>query len=328
MAARSRHRRDRRDARAPRPSCSPCPDWPGHVAGQHVDVRLTAADGYQTQRSYSIASAPEDATLALTVERLEDGEVSPYLTDELAPGDELELRGPVGGYFVWRADDGGPLLLVAGGSGLVPLMAMLRHRAAQLEHRRRATAVSARSLDDVLYRDELEAGRRRWARRASHAHPRATRRLGRLRAAGRRGHAQPCRPATVPRPRIFICGPTAFVERAADLLVGFGHDPPRSTPSDSVPPEDEMSERRAMAATATRWPVCLEALRRRAHRRAAQRASRAGRSAPSAPTACTAARVLVLRCPVCDQIALVAAALPDRHVVHLTGTWRMEMPRS
>jgi ferredoxin-NADP reductase len=106
------------------------PGWSGHVAGQHVDVRLTAEDGYQAQRSYSIASAPEDATLALTVERLEDGEVSPYLTDELGPGDELELRGPIGGYFVWRSQDGGPLLLVAGGSGIVPLMAMVRHRAA------------------------------------------------------------------------------------------------------------------------------------------------------------------------------------------------------
>src|SRR4051812_38989801 len=102
------------------------PDWPGHLAGQHVDVRLTAEDGYQTQRSYSIASAPEDATLALTVERLEDGEVSPYLTDELGPGDELELRGPIGGYFVWRSQNGGPLLLVAGGARVLPPVGMLR----------------------------------------------------------------------------------------------------------------------------------------------------------------------------------------------------------
>jgi Oxidoreductase FAD-binding domain len=103
------------------------PDWPGHVAGQHVDVRLTAEDGYQAQRSYSIASAPEDTTLALTVERLEDGEVSPYLTDELGPGDELELRGPIGGYFVWRSQDGGPLLLLATGtkSAIRPLRATL-----------------------------------------------------------------------------------------------------------------------------------------------------------------------------------------------------------
>src|SRR3954468_18597998 len=121
------------------------PGWPGHLAGQHVDVRLTAEDGYQTERSYSIASAPEDATLALTVERLDDGEVSPYLTDVLGPGDELELRGPIGGYFVWRSQDGGPLLLVAGGSGLVPLMAMLRHRAARSSTVDTRLLLSARS---------------------------------------------------------------------------------------------------------------------------------------------------------------------------------------
>src|SRR3954447_9604634 len=131
------------------------PGWSGHVAGQHVDVRLTAEDGYQSERSYSIASAPADAKLALTVERLEDGEVSPYLTDELGPGDELELRGPIGGYFVWRSQDGGPLLLVAGGSGLVPLMAMVRHRAAHSSTVDTRLLLSARSGDDVLYRDEL-----------------------------------------------------------------------------------------------------------------------------------------------------------------------------
>src|ERR1017187_8005183 len=98
------------------------PGWPGHVAGQHVDVRLTAEDGYQAQRSYSLASASEDAHLALTVERIDDGEVSPYLTEQLRAGDELELRGPVGGHFTWSVEQGGPLLLVAGGSGLVPLM--------------------------------------------------------------------------------------------------------------------------------------------------------------------------------------------------------------
>jgi ferredoxin-NADP reductase len=148
-----------RDARAESPTARTLvldvPGWPGHVAGQHVDVRPTAEDGYQAQRSYSIASAPEDATLALTVERLEDGEVSPYLTDELGPGDELELRGPIGGYFVWRSQDGGPLLLVAGGSGLVPLMAMVRHRAARSSTVDTRLLLSARSSDDVLYRDEL-----------------------------------------------------------------------------------------------------------------------------------------------------------------------------
>src|SRR5262245_15294900 len=107
------------------------PGWAGHTAGQHVDVRLTAEDGYQAQRSYSIASPPEDRTVVLTVERLDDGEVSPYLTDVLQAGDQLELRGPIGGYFTWQAVAGDPLLLIAGGSGIVPLMAMLRHRAAQ-----------------------------------------------------------------------------------------------------------------------------------------------------------------------------------------------------
>src|SRR6476661_10092519 len=106
------------------------PDWPGHRAGQHVDVRLTAEDGYQAERSYSIASALDGTRLALTVQRLEDGEVSPYLTDELRPGEKIELRGPIGGYFVWEPSDGGPLMLVAGGSGVVPLMAMIRTRAA------------------------------------------------------------------------------------------------------------------------------------------------------------------------------------------------------
>src|SRR5207253_3717809 len=131
------------------------PDWPGRRAGQHVDVRLTAEDGYQAQRSYSIASAPEDGHLVLTVERLDDGEVSPYLAEELRPGDELELRGPIGGYFVWEEALGGPLLLVAGGSGVVPLRSMLRH------HRAVESAVplrllySARTLGDVIYRDEL-----------------------------------------------------------------------------------------------------------------------------------------------------------------------------
>ena len=117
------------------------PDWPGHRAGQHVDVRLTAEDGYQAERSYSIASGPEDDKLVLTVERLDDGEVSPYLVDVLRPGDELELRGPIGGFFVWEESLGGPLLLVAGGSGIVPFRAMIRHRMATAERRAGAAAV-------------------------------------------------------------------------------------------------------------------------------------------------------------------------------------------
>jgi ferredoxin-NADP reductase len=131
------------------------PDWPGHVAGQHVDIRLTAEDGYQTERTYSIGSPPEQSTVELTVERIDDGEVSPCLTEELRAGDELELRGPIGGYFNWRNEDGGPLLLIAGGSGLVPLMAMLRHRAASASTVDARLLLSARSLEDVLYREEL-----------------------------------------------------------------------------------------------------------------------------------------------------------------------------
>ena len=201
------------------------PGWPGHIAGQHVDVRLTAEDGYQTERSYSIASAPEDATLALTVERLEDGEVSPYLTDELGRGDALELRGPIGGYFVWRVQDGGPLLLVAGGSGLVPLMAMVRHRAARSSTADTRLLLSARSGDDVLYRDELA---RLDGGDGLSVHQTFTRRP----PAGWSGFARRIDadvlrhvgPPASQRPRIFVCGPTAFVERAADLLVGLGHD--------------------------------------------------------------------------------------------------------
>src|SRR5213596_1729960 len=140
------------------------PNWRGHQAGQHVDVRLTAADGYQAERSYSIASPPEEAPrVTLTVERLDDGEVSPYLTEELRVGDKLELRGPIGGYFVWEAQMGGPLLLVAGGSGIVPLMAMLRHRAVALgatgaDARHGVPArllYSSRRWDEVIYREEL-----------------------------------------------------------------------------------------------------------------------------------------------------------------------------
>src|SRR5262245_6704461 len=133
------------------------PGWTGHRAGQHVDVRLTAEDGYQTQRSYSIASPPEEAQVSLTVERIEDGEVSPYLTDELRAGDLLELRGPVGGYFTWdAARDGGPLFLVAGGSGVVPLMAMLRHRVAAGRRVPARLLYSSRTVEDIFYRDELQ----------------------------------------------------------------------------------------------------------------------------------------------------------------------------
>src|SRR5215470_4896993 len=133
------------------------PNWIGHRAGQHVDVRLTAEDGFQAERSYSIASPPEEAPrVTLTVEQIDDGEVSPYLTEDLRVGDKMELRGPIGGYFVWEAQLGGPLLLVAGGSGIVPLMAMLRQRAATSSTVPTRLLYSSRSLEDVIYRDELD----------------------------------------------------------------------------------------------------------------------------------------------------------------------------
>jgi ferredoxin-NADP reductase len=202
------------------------PDWPGHVAGQHVDVRLTAEDGYQAQRSYSIASAPEDPELSLTVERIEDGEVSPYLTEELRAGDQLEIRGPVGGHFTWRVDDGGPLLLLGGGSGVVPLMSMIRHRAARHSEIDTTALISSRSLGDVLYREELA---RLAAGGGLGLHHTLTRQAPpdwdgfRRRVDGEM--LAEIGPDPTERPRVYVSGPTAFVETAADLLVGLGHDP-------------------------------------------------------------------------------------------------------
>jgi ferredoxin-NADP reductase len=202
------------------------PGWPGHRAGQHVDVRLTAEDGYQAERSYSIASAPEDPQLALTIERIDDGEVSPYLADELRPGDEIELRGPIGGPFTWHADEGGPLLLVAGGSGLVPLMAMLRHHAARASTVDARLLVSARRAEDLLYRTEL-------SQHAARAGVQVHRTLTRGAPASWDGFTgrvdAPMLTAVGPdpaqRPRAYVCGPTPFVEHAADLLVALDHDP-------------------------------------------------------------------------------------------------------
>jgi ferredoxin-NADP reductase len=213
------------------------PDWPGHRAGQHVDVRLTAEDGYQTERSYSIASAPEDVRVALTIERLDDGEVSPYLTDELRVGDRLELRGPIGGYFVWDVALGGPLLLVAGGSGIVPLMAVLRHRALALAsmdagawHRVPARLLySSRRWDEVIYRDEL--ARLVENDPALEVALTLTREpppgwTGFQRRIDRMMLAEVAWPPTE-RPHIFVCGPTPLVESVAALLVELGHDPAR-----------------------------------------------------------------------------------------------------
>jgi ferredoxin-NADP reductase len=204
------------------------PGWTGHRAGQHVDVRLTAEDGYQAQRSYSIASAPEDDHLVLTVERLDDGEVSPYLAEELTVGDEIELRGPIGGYFLWEQRLGGPLLLIAGGSGIVPFRAMLRHRAAEGSDVPVRLIYSSRSLDDVIYREELAglagaggveiefALTRQWPGDWSGHRGRVDRAL----------LEKVAWPASE-QPLIYVCGPSGFVEATANTLVDIGHDPGR-----------------------------------------------------------------------------------------------------
>jgi ferredoxin-NADP reductase len=201
------------------------PDWPGHLAGQHLDVRLTAEDGYQAQRSYSIASAPENEHIDLTVERIDDGEVSQYLCDELRAGDDIDLRGPIGGYFTWQVANGGPLLLLAGGSGVVPLVAMLRHRGAQAVRVDTRLLLSAGTRDDIWYRDELD----RLARHGVAVHYTLTRAAPPSWSGwSRRVDADMVRevgPEPQDRPRAFVCGPTPFVERVADLLVGLGHDP-------------------------------------------------------------------------------------------------------
>lgn len=200
--------------------------WRGHRAGQHVDVRLTAPDGYQAQRSYSIASGPEERYLALTVERLEDGEVSPYLADELRPGDELELRGPIGGYFVWDDSAKGPVLLVAGGSGIVPFRSMLRHCAAIRSDVPVRLVYSARSLDDVIFHEDL-------MRFAAYDEVDVRITLTREWPEGWQGHRGRIDTALLKelawapegKPLSFVCGPSGFVEVAASALVELGHQP-------------------------------------------------------------------------------------------------------
>jgi ferredoxin-NADP reductase len=203
------------------------PDWQGHLPGQHVDVRVTAEDGYQAERSYSIASAPEDSRLAITVERLDDGEVSPYLVGEVRAGDKVELRGPIGGYFVWKGGDERPLLLVAGGSGIAPLMAMIRHRAAMGSKTPTRLLYSSRSLEDVIYKAELD----RLASAGdglSVAHT-----LTRKQPEGWAGYSRRIDTAMLAEvawpkaqaPIVYVCGPTPLVESVASLLVDMGYDP-------------------------------------------------------------------------------------------------------
>jgi ferredoxin-NADP reductase len=201
------------------------PDWAGHRAGQHLDVRLTAEDGYRAERSYSIASAPGER-LAITVERLDDGEVSPYLTEELRAGDELELRGPIGGYFVWEPKDGSPLMLLAGGSGVVPLRCILRERLRTGSDVPARLLYSVRTLPDVIYRDELAQ---------HHDGVEVSYTLTRSQPPGWTGHtgrinagllADTAWPAAA-NPVAYVCGPTSFVETAAAALVGLGYPPER-----------------------------------------------------------------------------------------------------
>jgi ferredoxin-NADP reductase len=202
------------------------PEWPGHRAGQHVDIRLTADDGYQAERSYSIASAPELDRLELTVELVDDGEVSPWFVEVAKAGDVFEVRGPIGGHFSWSVPDGGPLLLVGGGSGLVPLMAMLRHRGARASAVETHVLVSARSDEDALYRDEIADLSPRDGLSVAWTFTRRP-------PPGWTGYARRVDAAMLTevapdpdaRPRIFVCGPTPFVEAVADLLVDNGHDP-------------------------------------------------------------------------------------------------------
>lgn len=206
------------------------PDRREHRAGQHYDVRLTAPDGYQAERSYSVASAPEDRdTIELTVERLEDGEVSTYLCDVLAPGDELEVRGPIGGYFVWDAALGGPLLLIGGGSGVVPLMAMLRHRAAAGSRVPARLLYSVRTPEDAIYRAELE----KLAAKGDGLEVVWT--FTRAQPPGWAGYARRIDTAMVrdvagplgAAPLVYVCGPTLLVEAVADGLVAAGISPDR-----------------------------------------------------------------------------------------------------
>jgi ferredoxin-NADP reductase len=203
------------------------PGWEGHKAGQHVDVRLTAEDGYQAQRSYSIASAPEDGRLEIVVERLDDGEVSPYLTDELRVGDRLELRGPIGGWFTWQAREGGPLLLVAGGSGIAPLMAMIRHRASANSDASCRLLYSSRSREETIYAGELDRlAAEDGALEVIHT-------LTRSQPPGWTGYSRridremlgEVAPSPEERRLAFVCGPTPLVEAAA--LVELGYDPAR-----------------------------------------------------------------------------------------------------
>jgi ferredoxin-NADP reductase len=202
------------------------PGWGGHLAGQHVDVKVTAEDGYSAERSYSMAAPRDGDRVVLTVQRVRDGEVSPYLVDEMRPGDEVELRGPIGGWFVWRPEEPGPVLLVAGGSGVVPLMAMVRERARVGGTVPFSLVYSVRSPDDVFYADELSglsgdgSGLRVRLLYTRCAPPGTRRPVGRVSAGDLSAAGWPPDAGS----RAYVCGPTAFVEAVASLLQRQGHD--------------------------------------------------------------------------------------------------------
>ena len=214
------------------------PDWAGHLAGQHVDVKLTADDGYSAQRSYSIASAPDGARLELTVQRIDDGEVSPYLTEVMEPGDALELRGPIGYWFVRDPRSTSPVLLVAGGSGVVPLMAMIRAHAVAQSKAPLRLIYSVRTPADVIYADELSQRSAASPLEITYLYTRATpdapdapvADAGPVKAHAGRINADILAETAWPpdaRPEVFVCGPSGFVEAASDLLVSAGQDPAR-----------------------------------------------------------------------------------------------------
>jgi ferredoxin-NADP reductase len=201
------------------------PGWPGHQAGQHVDIRLTAEDGYMAERSYSIASAPGEP-VAITVERLDDGEVSPYLTGELRAGDVLELRGPIGGYFAWGPGDGGPLLLLAGGSGVVPLRSILRHRQRTGSTAAARLLYSSRTLEDVIYRGELSQAADGVEVIYALTRQQPPGWAGYARRVDAAMLAQVAWPPTA-TPLAYACGPTRFVEAVSQALVESGYPPER-----------------------------------------------------------------------------------------------------
>jgi len=217
----------RRESATARTLTLDVPGWPGHLPGQHVDLRLTAEDGYTATRAYSLASAAEGMRIKVTVEQVPDGEVSPYLTTQAAPGDRMEIRGPVGGWFVWRPDQPGPVQLVGGGSGVVPLMAMIRGRSGSGADVPMRLLYSVRDPSAVLYGEELAAAADRGVRvdvlYTRDAPP------GWSRPPGRIDHRLLADVTVAPaeRPTCYVCGPTAFVETVAELLVRVGHDPSR-----------------------------------------------------------------------------------------------------